>query len=333
MKNVNTIRIVAYLSAGLVLATGCAAPKPGQLPVTERDRAVYTDRGAIARENNGQKFRVAILVRGDKTDQGGKISEALDSALTSALGDFPFFELVERANLDVLAKEEQLENLSGNTRGNFEIPTADFLIAAKPNTIRLQAKESTAGQLGLQKMAVPGTGGMLRMPGAGTEVEASMSVDFRFYHKATKKMLLSKNIDKSLTAADKAEAAKKLEETAQECAKAFAQELGARYAPPARVVEMRGGGRMARVSMGSNYGLVPGVKVEFYEYADHSDIIEGAEREPSPVGYGIVTEGDVKTSWVEVTDYEDYQVMRGHYARIASDQSKGFREKLGGYLK
>lgn len=305
---------------GLLLLAGCAAPKPGQLPVTERDREVYTDQGAVAQRKE-TKFRVAIVVRGDKTDEGGRISEALDSALVSAIGDFAFFIIVERSNLDVLAKEQQLEELSGNGSGRFEIPTAEYLIAARPNAIRIEEKQSQ----GIDYLH----GGQMTPK---TTVQASMSVDFRFYEKATKRLILSKNIDKSLTASTRDEAEVKLAETAQECAKGFAQELGSRYAPPARVLELRGGGRMAKVTMGSNYGLVPGVKVEFFEYVDHSDLIEGATREPSPVGYGIVRESELDTAWAEVTDWENSGIKRGHYVKIAADQSKGFRESLTGFL-
>ncbi len=319
MKNAKKTIPAALAAAGMLwLAAGCAAPKPGQLPVTDRDKAVYTDQGAMAQMKE-TKFRVAIVVRGDKTDEGGRISEALDSALVSSIGDFAFFTIVERSNLDVLAKEQQLEELSGNGRGQFEIPTADYLIAARPNAIRIEEKQSQGLNLRGQMETK-------------TVVQASMSVDFRFYEKATKRLILSKNIDKSLTASSPEEAQHKLAETAQECAKGFAQELGSRYAPPARVVELRGGGRMARITMGSNYGLVPGVKVEFFEYVDHSDLIQGAEREPSPVGYGIVRESELNTAWAEVIDWEKSYVMRGHYVKIAADQSKGFRESLTGFL-
>lgn len=319
MKDRKKMPAAAIAAAGLMLlAVGCAAPKPGQLPVTDRDKAVYTDQGAMAQMKE-TKFRVAIVVRGDKTDEGGRISEALDSALVSSIGDFAFFTIVERSNLDVLAKEQQLEELSGNGRGQFEIPTADYLIAARPNAIRIEEKQSQGLNLRGQMETK-------------TVVQASMSVDFRFYEKATKRLILSKNIDKSLTASSPEEAEHKLAETAQECAKGFAQELGARYAPPARVVELRGGGRMARITMGSNYGLVPGVKVEFFEYVDHSDLIQGAEREPSPVGYGIVRESELNTAWAEVIDYQNSYVKRGHYVKIAADQSKGFRESLTGFL-
>lgn len=305
---------------GLLLLTGCAAPKPGQLPVTERDREVYTDQGAVAQRKE-TKLRVAIVVRGDKTDEGGRISEALDSALVSAIGDFAFFTIAERSNLDVLAKEQQLEELSGNGNGRFEIPTAEYLIAARPNAIRIEEKQS---------QAIDYLHGGQMTP--KTVVQASMSVDCRFYEKATKRLILSKNIDKSLTASSREEAVHKLAETAQECAKGFAQELGSRYALPARVLELRGGGRMAKITMGSNYGLVPGVKVEFFEYVDHSDLIEDATREPSPVGYGIVRESELNTAWAEVTDWENSGVKRGHYVKIAADQSKGFRESLSGLL-
>ena len=57
--------------------------------------------------------------------------------------------------------------------------------------------------------------------------------------------------------------------------------LTRRYAPIARVLETRGGCEVALVSMGTDSGLEAGMPVEFFEYVDHSDIVSGAERQPS----------------------------------------------------
>jgi hypothetical protein len=102
----------------------------------------------------------------------------------------------------------------------------------------------------------------------------------------------------------------------------------------ARVVELRGqSGELAKVSLGTSQGAEPGVAVEFYVFADYSDVVPGATREPSPVGYGLITEADVDFAWVKVQDPEREVVRRGHYVRIAPRQPETPIEKIKGTFK
>lgn len=321
------IKLIAVIAAGIgaLMLAGCSAPKPAQLPVTDRDRETYMDIGAstLQKEN---KHRVAILVKQDNIPYGREVAEALDSSLTSVIADLAFFSIVERSNLDALLKEQQLESLNVDEIENIEIPGADYLITAKINAARIEEKQREDMEVGDISKLLKGEQTVAKV--TKTYYTAATSVDFRFYEKITKRTILTKNIERKAQGefANKDEAAAKLPIAAQECAKAFAMELGSRYAPPARVVEVRGNGRVAKLTIGSNYGLVKGVKVEFFEYVDNSDIIAGATREPSPVGYGVVIESDLTTSWAEVLDSGRAIIKRGHYVKITSDQSKGLKE-------
>ena len=106
------------------------------------------------------------------------------------------------------------------------------------------------------------------------------------------------------------------------------------YADAARVVELRGErGELAKVSLGRNDGAQKGVAVEFYIFADYSDIVPGAKNEPSPVGYGLITETDADFAWVKVKDPEREIVRRGHYVRIAPEQPKTPIEQVKGMFK
>ena len=316
MKKASSLKsgyTVSALCAGAILIGGCASPNPATLAKLERDNVVYTDQGAVSRTKE-EKMRVAVIVsQGDYKD-AGEAAKALDGTLVSVLSDFAFFEIVERSNLGALQQETLLANLESDSSGAISIPQADFLITAKMNTFQKMQRKAGLGDLGAAE--------------DGTMVDVVISVDFRFYSLADHKTILAKNIERKYPCRDMSSATSKASVAAQECAKAFVMELGARYAPPARVIETRGDSKVARVSMGTNYGLSKGVKVEFFEYADFSDVIADAQREPSMVGKGTCIESDVKNAWVAVDDYQKTHVKRGHYVRIRSDQSKGFREKM-----
>ena len=232
-------------------------------------------------------------------------------------------------------KEKQLESLNTDNLESLEIPEADYLITAKINSARIdQHQPDERPGASLTKLLQSDKS---NAQNSSPFYTATTSVDFRFYEKKTKRTVLTKNIEHTapgeITSQRSPEAISKLTVAAQECAKAFAMELGSRYAPPARVVEVRGNGQVAKVTMGSNYGLVKGVKVEFFEYTDNSDVIAGATREPSLVGYGIVLESDLTSAWLEILAPIQVIVRRGHYVRITSDQSNGLKEKFTDALR
>lgn len=319
---------VMGLMALFVSATGCRM-EPAEMAVMERDRETYVEPRAVAESSGEEAARedgetyvdsqgatarrseealpVAILVSEPVDEKEAAIYEALDSSLTSVISDFDFFTIIERSNLSALQKEHTLENLSADSLSEIEIPEADYLITAKIGNARLE-KQLLGNYQGV------------------------VDIDFRFYEKPTDRTVLTKNIvgksGRIVTEMSGTEANAALAEAATEAAKAFAIELGSRYAPEARVLETRGGGKVARINIGYNYGVTENSKVEFYEYVDNSDIVEGAEREASPVGYGNVIEVDQDGAWADVMNYKNVHVMRGHYVRLAPDQSRGMKDKM-----
>lgn len=303
------------MAAAMTVSNGCISADPAELSVMDRDKLVYHDTGASEQQEE-ERSRVAVIVsQGDYKD-AADAAKSLDSALTSGVSGMAFFELVERSNLGALQAEAFLVNLDKDGADLPDIPAADLLITAKINTYRITQSSSPT----LNSLAQSNNG--------ASRFDVAVSVDFRFYEVESKRVILTKNIEKKYPGEDSTTAKSKAAVAAQECAKAFVSDLGARYAPPARVLETRGEGKVAHISMGSNYGLAKGAKVEFFEYADHSDIIKEAKREPSIVGYGTVLSADVKSAWVEISNYKETQVKRGHYVKLRFDQSKGFRDQL-----
>ncbi len=308
------------LVAGATLC-GCTSPDPTTLPQGNRDQAVFLDQGAS--DHSEQRQKVAISVSEQNLKNAAKeAAAAIDSQLYSALSDFAFFEVVERSNLSALLKEKEVNSLSDAGVGGLEIQGSRYLISAKVNSIQTETRRITE----------PNTDLLGRPTGGSTTrdvADVKLSVDFRFYDlEDNNRVILVKNIEKSYPQLDAASVPAKIGVAAQEAVKGFATELGARFAPPARVVETRGNCQLVRISQGSNYGLVKGTKVEFFIYVDNSAIIANATRDPSLIGKGTVVSSELGTAWIEVENYQNVHVMKGHYARINADQSKGFKESL-----
>ncbi len=314
MRKTRDVLLTLTVGHFATLLVGCAV-NPGELQITARDRQMYTDPtgGPLVQEME-TKLPVAILVSQGGNDLDESIYQTLDSSLVSLISEFAFFTTVERSNLGALQQEHALETLDSDELGQINIPEADYLITAKIASAAMESSVISGGRF-----------------------QGATAVDFRFYEKPTDRVVLTRHIEgKSpgyTEAQDGPEANASLAEAVREAAKAFAIEVGARYAPEARVIETRGDGQVAKISIGSNYGATKGTKIEFYEYVDNSDVVAGATRESSPVGYGKIHSTSNTTSWVEIQNYKKVNVLRGHYVKFASDQSKDAGDQLKGLIQ
>ena len=302
MEMKNSVLVFAA-AAAFMMVCGCAFT-PTSMPVMPRDNDTYVDKDAATLKKE-KKFRLAIYVSHGDYARTGNIAKASESSLTSVFADFAFFQIVDRSSAEAVQKEKFF---SGEDIDQEVFKAADVIITAKLNGFNA-VTESQIGQY--------------------RTYQVSGSVDFRFFSASNPtEAKLVKNITKSYSSATGTDFDAVAMQTAQECAKGFAQELGRRYAPPARVLETRGNCEAAMVSFGTNYGAIKGSKVEFFDFVDRSDVMPGKTREPRVVATGTVRLSDVGTCWVEVDNHETVQVKRGHYVRLSADQSRGIMDNL-----
>jgi Uncharacterized protein involved in formation of curli polymers len=292
-------RLIAFGVALLACASGCLTPNPATLAITERDKAIYSDKGAVKQEQE-KKARVAIFVSHGDYKDAKQVAKLLDSTLTSVISGFEFFEIVERSNLGALMQEDALKSLGEDENNLPEIPDADYMITASINKFHI-----------------------VRLTNLQTKqpyIRAKQGVDFRFYEIESKRVILTRNYETHFSCdADMNAVISKAVDFLGTYARTFGMELGLQYAPPARVLETRGEAKVARISMGRNYGVERGVKLEFFEYIDNSDVIESTTREPCIVARGTTIETDLKSAWVKVDNYKKTPLKRGHYVRIRFD--------------
>jgi hypothetical protein len=321
------------LTVILLVVSGCAV-EPSKLKVTSRDKLQYVEPGVDPSEAAKEtRYPVAIIMAEASSPDEEAIYKSLDSSLTYALSSFEAFTIVERSNLGLLQLESMLDDLDNSNPDNVRILDADYLITARISNAT--------------------TGSPTSLPGSR---KAVVDVDFRFYENASQRMILTKLARGESTFSVSGESAtglaqdsisrmnsilggqftpppspppqaqgelpaeneaRALADAAGRAATAFADELGARYAPPARVLETRGSGKVALISIGKNYGVSQDTQIEFFVYQDNSAILQGATRDISPVGFGQVIRTERDRAWVEVKG-KSSQIQRGHYARVMS---------------
>lgn len=291
------LMVMAGISA---IVAGCAF-NPEAMPVGQRDSAVYVDEGAPKTlTTQEEKAKVAVISSVGEYKQYKTTADVLDSTLNAKLAGFAFFEVVDRksqADLikDSLASGADVEDLQ--TSGI----EADFVVVAK-----------------IASLAVQNTG-------AG--FSSDVVFDFKWISKATQKVIMTESIKPPMrSATSEVDLVNALNRAAGLAAADFCAKIAVKYAPPARVLQTRGNGAAARISIGKNYGVGEGTKVCFYEIIDNSDV-GGAKRDMNDIATGEVKRVEEKTAWVAVDNAEQSNVRKGVYVRVL-EQTRGWGSSM-----
>ena len=291
-----------------VMLAGCAF-NPESLPLGEKDSMVYVDEGAPKTlEKKETKFKVAVITSAGDYKALKKVTEALDSSFNAKLAALSFFQVFDRT-IQAALIEDALK--SGNDAS--EIPLsgveADFVVVARVASFTAEKKDYTYTPK--QKKNAPPA-----QPQTSTQYTAQIVLDFKWIDKATQRVVMTESYRPQIGATSSEVAlVDAIGRAAENSARDFCAKIGVKYAPPARVLQTRGNGAAARISLGKNYGVGEGTPVCFYEIVDNSDV-GGAKRDMNDIATGIARRVEEKTSWVEVDNAEKVNVRKGVYVRL-----------------
>lgn len=292
----------------VALLAGCAF-NPESMPLGQKDSMVYVDEGApqsLATKEN--RAKVAVIATVGKSAGFKSVEDALDSTLNAKLSKFAFFEIVDRKSQQALIKDAMQ---SGAEDINVEGVEADFVIVAR------------AASLDISKRSYTDKKGNVSYSYATDAV-----FDFKWISKETQKVIMTESMKPHVaTSASEAQVIASLKDAAEEAASQFCAKIAVKYAPPARVLQTRGNGAAARISLGTNYGVGEGTTVCFYEIIDNSDV-GGEKRDMSDIAKGVVKRVEEKTSWVKVDNAEEVNVRKGVYVRVLDEKRSGFGDVL-----
>ena len=314
MKKVNSLHFLFVV--GVCMIVGCSSPRPELMPQTERDKLTYQDKGAMIQRED-VSFRIAVCVDQKEYERYPKAGDAVETQMAEAVSKFKLFQFVERSRINALAAEKLFQGQS--TEASSLLTAADYLLSVKLNIsmeeckVRVDINGNRTNNEYSNRFVI-----MWRL---------NMKPDFRLYEVDSGKVVLVKSFEGcvelpgSRIEEARANLQPSIASTMKMLTKEFSMMLTSRYAPKARVLQTRGDGKVAQISIGKEYGMSPGMEVEFYGYEDHSDIVAGRERSESMVGYGRVLE-DIgpKFAWVEILDHSSVKVLRGHYVRVREEK-------------
>lgn len=279
---------------------GCAF-NPESMQVGQKDSMVYVDKGAprsLATKEN--KAKVAVITSVGEYKDYQQMAEALDSSLNAKLSGFSFFDVVDRKSQAALIKDAAASGESADDISTSGIE-ADFVVVARIASLTVQS--------------------------VGTAYSFEVVFDFKWISKATQRVIMTESIKPpTRSASSQVDFVAALNRAAEIAARDFCAKIGVKYAPPARVLQTRGNGAAARISIGKNYGVGEGTPVCFYEIIDNSDV-GGEKRDMNDIATGEVKRVEEKTAWVSVDNAEEVNVRKGVYVRVL-EQKKGLTGSL-----
>ena len=294
-----TLTIGALL---VVLVSGCKAPHPESLMISERDNEIYLDKEADS-SSDSPAYKIAIAATAGTFADFTDVRDTIDARLVESLSQFSHFQVSEFSRLAELEKVLSVAGEQNAISGWIDADSLDALVVAKVTSVTIGRREGAFIVNGQRQYSF----------------DISLGVDFRMYDKVQHQVVFTKNTSLSKRGLAEANVRQQLNLLARECVDDFIKSVGSRFSRPARVLQTRGKGLVARISMGKDHGLVKGTEIEFYEIVDNSAIVTNAKRDKNVVGKGSVLEVDANSAWVEVYEHSAVRVKRGHYATVVDD--------------
>ena len=308
----------ATIITGIALAalmSGCAAVNPLEVKQTARDLQKAQD--VITRPLPESRYKIAILSKSIKhasdPSNDNYLASEMESALATKLTGLGWFDTVDRKNGIAIVSEAML---SGNED---EIPEAQLALVAE-SSVTYIAKQ-----------------GWKRTAYANKARGAEVITDFRLVDLSTKEPILVKKYRSAIDDTAKGAAREAITIAAAMNATKFAQTLASRLLPEGKVIQTRGDGKYAQISLGKNYQLTPEVtRWAWWPYkflplwyvketvtpATTVDFVK-IEKEGDaynilpPFAKGSVISTELKSAWIEVENSELANVFREDKVMVA----------------
>lgn len=313
--------IMAGCAAAIMLMSGCAAVNPLEVKQTARDLQARQD--VLIRPLPDARYKIAILSRAIKHQSDpcndAYLANEMESSLTTNLSNLGWFETVDRKNGILLAGEAMLSG-EQNAMDEENVPSAQLALVAQ-SSVTYIAKQ-----------------GWKRTAYANKARGAEVITDFRLVDLATKEPLLVKKFCSIVDDTAKGGARAAITEAVAQNAKKFARVVSARLLPEGKVLQTRGDGKYAQVSIGRNYQLEPAVKKwAWWPYkmlplclvketvipATEVDFVTLTQDEQSgrydamTFAKGTVLSADQRYAWIEVENPDTASVMKNDQVKVA----------------
>ena len=308
------LRLSKFAAAGVCAfwLAGCSTIDPLTMDRTPRDEEVYADKTGDAIPKEARRVCVVSQVvnhqRSQETYHTEFIERAVEEAAMNAFSNLGWFRA---SKLSVDARKALQEIEHGAVK---EVKIDSDYVLQTRTSVAYVAKWSWLWWQRVTSHSKKARG-------------VKMETEFRLIDAVSRELVIGAKF-RTERDCGKGDVRSAISDAAKENVRKFARVVSARYLPPGRVVETRGGGHCAKVSIGINNMLLaegkgrPATRVDFFEYVKHPG---SDRREKTIIAHGKVISAEKNDAWIEVdadwisrtTHLATYAVKRGHYVKIS----------------
>lgn len=305
MLNFETCYVRAIAVGSVVaLVVGCSTVDPLKLPVTSRDAETYVSDVPSPALSAKYKIAVKSIAGEERNDKkyDAFMAKSAETSVSRYFANLGWFKPVSGESGIVLDASGFLDE--GKTKLADDV---DMMLIVESRLICIgwpywQDRGTTFSE---------------------NATGVRVTTEFKLINVRTKEPMLVRRY-MSKVEAQKGRLREAISAAVDENARGFAKVVSARFLPPVRVLETRGNGRCALIALGHNYMAQPArddqpaTRIDFF-YRVKAEDVGGAAYDNRTFARGTVISADKRQAWVEVDNYEDAGVKKGHLARI-SDQ-------------
>lgn len=309
-----------FLIILIINLMACKTLRPGEMPITERDAELYENYRLSDYSPNDSKSNVAIICPFVGHPIDDEIQKTIESELSSAASTLAYFNIIPRSEISSILDNINIEQIKSTDLQDINVPMADYLLIGY--VVSRNLKET------IRSFPNQYTGKVINRG----YYEGEVIISIRMYEVPTQLIKFSQTFqgNSSILESLKEDMTPSMEkglmtEATRNALSKYLLIMADKYSPEAFVMQTRGKGRVAMISLGSEYGIDINQEVEFFYY---DETLPGFEPQRNPVGYGKIIQIEKNYSWAQVINYKKVRVLKGHRAKLLSRRSRSFSEKF-----
>jgi len=293
-----------FIFIGLSLFTYGCQTNIAELPITSRDNQVYDNPYLKNISANTTVRKIAVVPEKEKITNPveKQLSETLRSEIEASLSESSQFEPLARNEIPAILKDSKFNQMIGEGMQG-KMTGSDYILVYKLNSFSMARPSGFKAELFKETVIAKAFQGYVK-------VNISL-INLKTGEKEFSKVISGISDMDSTSSAINLTTLAPLNQAIENAVVDFKYKLANKFSPPSIVLQTKGAGKVALISLGSNSGVRVDDEIEFYFIKKK----RGKELKLS-FANGKVLKVQADDAWVEIENFEQVGVKENHFAKL-----------------
>ena len=318
MNLLKKLTLTALFAGITTVFVSCVGGPGSHRPIPGTDDIPLTEETKTAIDRKDGKLKIAVIP--EKAEYTNEyvtkygINKVVGDKVESLCDGLSMFEIVPRTEMEALISESTISKLVSG-EGDIALPeSVDHLLIYNITACNIDARQFSEYEMRGDKsyeVKVKRFGGFI-------------TLKLTLINTKTNKKLFTKTIEGKTETSNYAdsEGPELLTSVIDSALNKFIKEFAFDFSPVGYVMQTTGGGRWAKISLGSGDGLSFHTRVEFFK--------KDVNGQSLPFAYGEVREVNYDYSWVYVDDHKNAGVRNNATVKVTANQDRTLWDQFCG---